>query len=80
MLQSYTLPQLVRLELTAFREDWEEAFLYVDYSRDDSISMARSICNLGIIKFLREYQIDLPEMESQFDWAICFLITKLNIK
>ena len=78
-LQSYTLAQLRQLQLLAFRKDWEDAFCYIGFSIEDSIFFARSINNLGILKFTLEY-FSLPEDLIGFDDAVQYLMNKFDLK
>lgn len=79
-LQSYTLSQLFRLELIAFRDDWEEALQYVNYELQDAGHISSVIHSLGLIGYLKENHISLDELENQIDRAVCYLLNKFDIK
>lgn len=78
-LQNYTLAQLRQLQLLAFRKHWEDAFCYVGYSSEDSIFFARSVNNLGILKFVLEY-LSSPQDLLEFDNAMQYLMVKFDLK
>lgn len=79
-LQSYTLAQLTRLELLAFPIDWEKALIAYNYENFLAIEYSKFIAKYGIIKFIKEYNIEGTELENQFDWVICYLINEFDIK
>ena len=77
-MQSYTLEQLVRLELLAFRSDWEKAFVYYGFSEDDANFYSRSITDNGVIAHARDYWKGPTELQ-EFDCIVCYLVNKFSL-
>lgn len=78
-LQSYTLEQLSRLELLAFRKDWQDAFSYNQYELEDCDIYAKYLVQHGIVKFVKEYQLVDNELE-RFDNVVTHLINVFDIR
>lgn len=78
--QSYYISQLVKLTLLAFRDDWEEAFVYAGYNVNDAYTYAGAVSRLGIVKFTIEYDIQTTTLDTElFDSAINYLIGKFKL-
>jgi hypothetical protein len=78
VLQSYTLEQLSKLELLAFRKDWEDALLVYAYESGDCRTYSKYLAQNGIVKFIREYTLIANELE-RFDNVVTYLIDVFDI-
>ena len=78
-MQHYTISQLVRLSLIAFRQDWINAFIYIGAGSDDAWFWAEHVNRVGVVKHASEYW-NSPSELGKFDEALQYLIEKFNLK